>query len=227
MTLYSDDVRIEHTRLLDRQRSIYSRFHEFMSQPGPLTKNPAFPSSAYLVAWYYDLSFQIKIKEILSQVQSCSPLMVYPYQTLHTTISDFLLTNSVDKPAGDVYRRLSSVMLAISKSMKTPSIRFGKVLVNANSVILPGEPDTAFTEAALVIKTLAARDGMTLRMPTMSHITLARVKSDASEEVAKQLTRLVRYIPALGEVKPAGITVGHFTLTDRDFRFNQKTDFPL
>jgi len=206
-----------------KQQEIYNRFSK---GNGGIEKTvPNIPESqgGYLILLRHPEEVSEKAASFSDRISNCIPALNYDRDTIHTTISDYCLSEDFE-PDQSILRKLCDAVLPIGDSS---IIDYTSWLYNPNTVIVAGNPNRQFLEIAEEIRTNAQMNGIELRLPWGAHITTNRFTEERTRKELSDFVKLMQEAPVLGVSKPQSIEVGHFTLDKQGFRITTYERFTL
>jgi len=183
--------------------------------------------SGYLVIFRHPDSIAERVQKLSEKVNSITPVVIYNKPHVHTTITDYMLTEQDFTPDNIILNNMARAVHDIKKDIVAPEIFYFDWFTNPNTVIAAGNPiDDNFISIAQKYVDAAVKHGLTsdpkaggVRLPWGTHITTARYMNKldpvADKEKIKELLHTVKYNPILGSSKAEFIDVGYFTLKDK------------
>ncbi len=231
----------EYIGFLEKEQEVYDRF----ANTDAILKNGIVPAvkpkqNGYLVIFRHDDSIAERVERLSEKVNKITPVMVYHTPHVHTTITDYDLTDGEFVPNEDILKNMSRAVHEIKNDIVAPEIFYFNWLTNPNTVIAAGRPDEAFVDAVQKYVASAIKNGLKpqsddfksgIRMPWGAHITTARYmnKLDPVKDKEKiaELIHTVRYNPMLSFSKTNAIDVGYFTLEGDKWNIDVYENFKL
>lgn len=211
---------------LQKQDEVYTRFKDedkFLKEG--VVPNVKPQQSGYLVIFRHPDSITERVQKLSEKVNKITPVVVYNKPHIHTTITDYKLTEEDFNPDKKVLENMAKAVHDIKKDITAPEIFYFGWFTNPNTVIAAGTPDDNFLDVSQKYLAAAEKNGLTtnpkeggIRMPWGVHITTARYMNKldpaADKEKITELLQTVKYNPMLGLSKTEFIDVGYFTLKD-------------
>lgn len=210
-----------------KQESIYKRFKDttLIEKDGIVPKIPL-QQGGYLIAYRHPIEITNKLSIFSERVGRIIPALTYNKKNAHTSISDYQVADNFS-PDNSVLQSLSMIVSANLPSGKV-EINYNEWLLNQNTGIVAGIPNSLFFENARQIVENAAKESRELRLPWGAHITVNRfLKTSKEYNEISELLKVFKESPPLGISIPKNIDVGHFILTPEEFRFEVSERFKL
>lgn len=209
---------------LQKQEEVYKKFKDkdkFLKEG--VVPNVKPQQSGYLVVFRHPDSIAEKVQKLSEKVNKITPVILYNKPHIHTTITDYKLTEQDFNPDKDVLANMARAVHDIKKEIVAPEIFYNGWLTNSNTVIAAGIPDNNFIDISEKYVNAAIKQGLEsdpknggVRMPWGAHITTARYMNKLDpvkdKEKIKELLETVKYAPILGFSKTEFIDVGYFTI---------------
>jgi len=196
-----------------KQREIYDRFARSTDEVEGIIPNIPESQGGYLIILRHSEEISEKAASFSDRISNCVPALTYDRDTIHTTISDYGLSEDFE-PDQSILRKLCDAVLSMEES---PIIDYTSWLYNPNTVIVAGNPNRQFLEIAEEIKTNAQGKGIELRLPWGAHITANRFTKKKTRNELSDFFKLMQEAPILGKSKPEHLDVGHFKLNKQGF----------
>lgn len=188
----------------DKQESIYKDFEVSKSQiiqnglEPKITQNTSL--SGYLIISRHQNGIAEKVSSLSKRVSEIVPSLVYYPEHVHTTVTDYLISESTvfDK---NMLERLIQIVHNVQSKFSSFVVDYTNWLINQNSIIAQGYSEETFFNIADLIVNEALEKNIKLRYPYMSHITISRFF-----EPIKDTNKLEKLITLVDETKPLGIS---------------------
>jgi 2'-5' RNA ligase len=162
-----------------------------------------------MVALKYPKIFSEKLVNISEKINGLSPSIIYDETNLHTTVTS--IGTNIDQSNNEVRIVIQKALHTVIKTINLRiRIVFFKWLLTRESLILAGIPNKDFYILAESIINYCAKEGVCLKYPKMSHITVARFTKVQSAVKVEKLIDFVQKIKLFGEIYPEKIYVGSF-----------------
>ena len=211
---------------LTGQDEIYARFRDTSKfDTGGTKPNIPVSQGAYLIAFRHPDAITEKIEKFSRRLSQVIPLIVYNSSAIHTTISDFGVSEDFI-PEESTFRRLCDVV-GNAVITKSPAISYPGWLYNQDTIILAGTPDQAFLDVAEGVCSSGRRKGFDLRLPWGAHITADRFSEQRSPAELRDFVTLMKEAPVLGVSVPKYIDVACLNLSPRGFAITTYERFDL
>ncbi|GIU68973.1 MAG: hypothetical protein KatS3mg002_0209 [Candidatus Woesearchaeota archaeon] len=211
-------------QFLQKQGEIYDRFKD----EDKFLKDGVIPNvkpqqSGYLVIFRHPDSIAERVQKLSEKINTITPVVLYSKSHIHTTITDYKLTEEDFTPDKNVLENMARAVHDIKKDITASEIFYFDWFTNSNTVIAAGTPDDNFLDVAQKYLTAAEKIGLTtnpkeggIRMPWGAHITAARYMNKLDpvkdKEKIKELLNTIKSTPVLGISKTEFIDVGYFTI---------------
>lgn len=209
---------------LQKQDEVYTRFKDedkFLKEG--VVPNVKPQQSGYLVIFRHPDYISERVQRLSEKVNKITPVVVYTTPNVHTTITDYKLTDENFNPDKKVLENMARAVYDIKKDIVAPEISYFDWFTNPNTIIAAGIPDDNFLDVAQKYLAAAEKTGLTtnpkeggIRMPWGTHITTARYMNKLDpvkdKEKIKELLNTVKYTPLLGISKTEFIDVGYFSI---------------
>jgi hypothetical protein len=188
----------------DKQESIYKDFEISKSSltinglEPKITKNTSL--NGYLVICRHESNIAKQANNLSQKVSEIVPSLVYSPQHIHTTVSDYSISEStvLDKT---LLEKLAQVVNNVKSKFSTFEISYNRWLINQNSIIAQGYSEEMFFNIADLIINEASKLDIKLRYPYMSHITVSRFFEPIKDQ--DKLEKLIKFVD---ETKPLAIS---------------------
>lgn len=189
--------------------------------------NPSIPESqgGYLIILRHSEEISEKIANFSERVSNCVPAVKYDKDTIHTTVSDYLLGENFE-PDYEILKNLSDTVSNV-RGKRLLSIDYSEWLYNSNTVLVAGEPNHQFLAIAEEVKANAQKKEIDLRLPWGAHITTNRFAEEKTRKELSDFFELIKEAPVLGTSKPQFIDVGYFTFSEQVFKVTPYERFNL
>lgn len=190
---------------LNKQTNIYKDFEAAKTTIIKTGLQPKFTQntslSGYLIIYRHSEDIAQKASNFSQKVDTLVPSLIYRPEHIHTTVSDYLISDTTifDKK---ILKHLTQLVNNVKSNFSSFEITYTKWLLNQNSIIARGHSDSMFFTKADLIINEAAKMGLALRYPYMSHITVSRFfESTQDITILESLIRLVDETEPLGTSK--------------------------
>lgn len=213
-------------QFLAKEREIYGNFRNTSNhlQTVGLTPDPAVQREVGglgVAVRHMDVAHNIT--GFTRRVANCVPCLAYTDANEHSTLSSATRSNftysytTTLTQLGDVDEDVRRILTTRTgkKMLKHASVEYGKPLTNQTTMILPGNPTSAYVDLLLNISDVCEPLGMKPSWGT--HITLARYLEDVPATKAADLVALTQQVLPLGPVRPSAIDVCAFELNSSGF----------
>lgn len=231
----------EYIGFLEKEKEVYDRF----ANTDVIIKNGIVPAvkpkqNGYLVIFKHNDSIAERVERLSEKLNKITPVMVYHKPHVHTTITDYALTEGEFIPDNETLKNMARAMHDIKNDIVAPEVFYATWLTNPNTVVAAGTPSERFVDTAQKYVAAAIKNGLKpqsedfksgIRMPWGAHITTARYmdKLDPVKDKEKiaELINTVKYNPILGLSRLQGIDVGYFTLEGDKWNIDVYESFKL
>jgi len=184
-----------------------------------IDKNILQNKSGYLIAFLHNSEISKEIAKLSKDISEVVPAINIKTEDVHTTIS-----TNIDKsksiPDEDFMQIIiQTVESSVLNLQERVEIKFTKLLMNKNSIILAGNPNKSFFNISKNIVGEINDRGFGFRMPKMSHITVSRFKKGTNKENIEKLIDIIkkRKVSERSVLKKIGI--GFYSFHQGSYKF--------
>ena len=210
---------------LTKQEEVYARFRNTSKVQSEGTK-PNLPNQqgGYLIIFKHAEEISEKIGDFSRKISQSIPLMAYDSKTIHTTISDYNISEIFNPDKNILDNICDSVnSIAVGKL----KIGYNEWLYNQDTVLVAGYPNEIFLDISKSIYWSAIQKGINLRMPWGAHITAGRFTKQKSPNDLSDFFKLMKETPKIGISNPKIIDVGYFSFGKKGFTINTYEKFVI
>ena len=225
---------IDFNEFLDAQGKIYQKFRdnsEIVLEQG-VKPDPFMNKAGYLILLKHGDDITEPVSRFSERIGREVPALLYRSDTLHTTFSNYAVTDLVQGQEFNVDKGLENKLLSavgrvVNQRDSQLEITYPDWLYNQTTVIVQGEATQGFLTLAERIQSEGLNEGVVLSLPWGAHITSARfLQSRRPEEIA-DFFKLMQEAPALGVSRPQHLEIGYFTLSPQNFNYQTIERFTL
>ncbi|MBR9704911.1 hypothetical protein GOV12_05855 [Candidatus Pacearchaeota archaeon] len=169
----------------DEQDEIYEKFRKKQEL---VKTNGIMPwTNKTRMGFYVEFKQPKNISRVLGnlslEITRTAPSVYYDSQLLHTTISDYQITDEEKfTPDFSVLAKFSDAIESVKKTLKQPKVHLGKISYNETTTIVEGQPDINFYDCCMKIKDACKKQGIELREPWGAHSTIGRFYEQKTPE---------------------------------------------
>ncbi len=228
---------MEYDDFIRKCSGIYSQFRDQTKiKTEGLRPNVPEKQGGYLITFRHPTEVADRVGELSEKVAKVVPSIVYDRSNVHTTISDFNVSDEFS-PDPSILQKLADTSTDIigcyygcleDGELEPMKINFTEWLFNQNTGIVAGIPNKSIFEITQEYIEIAKKyDDIMLRMPWGAHITACRFLETANPEQIDELNRIFKGQSPIGNSRPESIDVGHFTLSPEGFEYDIFESFYL
>ncbi len=227
---------------LAKQEQVYARFRaqEAVVRQKGLNIDAAVYNElgGFVIAWKHPVATARAVAELSRKIGKIVPAMEYPAWSVHTTLSDHMVSPGFRVSAGseehwDILEALSAsvkkaVLDAADKNLQQCEIHYSAPwLCNQTTVIAQGIPNVAFMALGDAVRSACKERGVALRPPWGAHITVARFRTQTDPKKAESLLQLLQATSPIGTSVPEALEVGFFSMAGGNFTYEVHQRLPL
>lgn len=208
---------------IQKQNEIYADFKKVQDELVDIGLEPRLPKdtnlSGYLVILRHSKRVLKEASNFSHMISKITDSLVYEPNHIHTTITDYLISESTEFDPF-LLKDLNQMVKNLKSSFNPFSIRYFDWLINRDSIIAAGNPDHEFFKIADTIVKTGQDAGIQFRYPYMSHITVSRFFEETKDfKKINNLLNFVRNTEPLGESKIKSLEVGFVKHYDGNIEF--------
>lgn len=166
------------------------------------------PEAGYCIVIRYDEKTTDTIAAFMEKVQAILPPIVkYTPHTFHTTIGVYGKEETLDfVPDFELLGYLNkSVEEGLKACSGTPFVEFRQWLFNQEAILVSGSPNENLWHLFQNIKIACQKNGFSLEMGRIVHVTTARFISSVSYHVFERFMHVMKSAPIIESTKPEAV----------------------
>jgi hypothetical protein len=190
---------------------VYSKFRKLSQKVPEQGFENVIPenTSGYYLLFRLPEPTRSDLSHLSERISQIAPAIVYTSAMLHLTVSDFGIKPSSEfQYDSDLLGNVEGIVKTKIKERDSPKIKLEGILYNPNTVIIEGHSDSNFYELTMKIIERCKEEGINLREPWGSHVTVSRFsgKSDPTN-----FLRLVNDFPGMNtQIELSDLELGSF-----------------